>query len=347
MVKPFPLPSVSPPMPTSRNSRRRTPRRLALAVALGAAVGALLAGPAAAAGERARMLVDVAWLAAHQGDADLVLLHVGDPEEYAKAHLPGARLVSQREVAAPGATPGAQPPPGSTELALQMADPETLRRQLEAIGISDDSRVVVYFGNDWVSPATRILFTLDYAGLGARASLLDGGQPAWVRGGHAVTAEVPAPRSGKLKPFVPRATVVDAQFVNEHRAAKGYAVIDARDRVFYDGTEIPGRQGEKQRAGHIAGAKSVPFSSTTSDDLLLLSEAELAALFRNAGVAPGDVVVGYCHIGQQATAMIFAARTLGYDARLYDGSFEDWSRRTEYPVEVPPPAPAAPAAAKP
>ena len=48
------------------------------------------------------------------------------------------------------------------------------------LGISDDSRVVVYFGNDWLSPSTRGLLTLQYAGLGAHASLLDGGMPEWM-----------------------------------------------------------------------------------------------------------------------------------------------------------------------
>jgi thiosulfate/3-mercaptopyruvate sulfurtransferase len=42
-----------------------------------------------------------------------------------------------------------------------------------------------------------------------------------------------------------------------------------------------------------------------------------------------------CHIGQQATATLFAARSLGHPVRLYDGSFEDRSRRTELPVENP------------
>ena len=301
-----------------------------------------LPAPTLAASAREQLLVTTAWLAAHLQDPELVLLHVGDPEEYAKAHLPGARLVSLRDVAAPSATPGVPPPPESSELSLEMAPAETLRQQLEALGISDTSRVIVYFGNDWVSPATRILFTLDYAGLGARASLLDGGQPAWVHDGHAVTAEVPAPRTGKLQPLAVRPTIVDAKFVLEHRTMPGFAVVDARDRVFYDGVEIPGRPEHKQRAGHIAGAKSVPFSATTSDDLHLLPEAELAALFARAGVAPGDLVIGYCHIGQQATAMLFAARSLGHEVRLYDGSFEDWSRRADYPVEVPA-APAPPA----
>jgi thiosulfate/3-mercaptopyruvate sulfurtransferase len=49
-------------------------------------------------------------------------------------------------------------------------------------------------------------------------------------------------------------------------------------------------------------------------------------------VKPGDTVIAYCHIGQQATAAIFAARTLGHPVLLYDGSFEDWSKRADAPV---------------
>jgi thiosulfate/3-mercaptopyruvate sulfurtransferase len=324
-------PSVFPRMPTDLASVARS-----VFVAVLVVVAALSGSPAAAS-ERDRLLVTTAWLAAHLGDANLVLLHVGDADEYAKAHLPGARLLSQRELSAPSANPGTPPPAGGGELSLQMSPPEVLRQQLEAIGISDDSRIVVYFGSDWVSPATRILFTLDHAGLGANASLLDGGQPAWIRDGHAVTAEVPAPRTGKVRTLTVRPTIVDAPFVFEHRSTPGFSIVDARDAVYYDGVERPGREGEKQRAGHIAGARSVPFSSTTDDDGKLLPARELEALFARAGVPPGDVIVGYCHIGQQATAMLFAARTLGRDVRLYDGSFEDWSRRSDYPVELPPP----------
>jgi thiosulfate/3-mercaptopyruvate sulfurtransferase len=60
-----------------------------------------------------------------------------------------------------------------------------------------------------------------------------------------------------------------------------------------------------------------------------------------AGVKPGDTVVGYCHIGQQATAMLFAARTLGYNVLLYDGSFTNWEK-SELPVALPAPKGALP-----
>ena len=301
-----------------------------------------LSSVAQAAADRERLVVSTDWLAAHLGDPGLVLLHVGDPAEYTAAHLPGARFVALKDVSG-----GAVGPGDLAALRLEMLPAEELRLRLAALGISDDSRIVVYFGKDWVSPATRLLFTLDYAGLGANASLLDGGQPAWVRDGHAVTAEVVAPPRGRLSPLKLRDSIVDARFVREHRGDDGIAVIDARDADYYNGVETGGAPEHPHRRGHIAGAHSVPFDTTTTDDLHLRSEKELAALFAAAGVAPGDTIVTYCHIGQQATAVLFAARTLGREVRLYDGSFEEWSRlpAAEAPVEMPAVAP--PAAAKP
>jgi thiosulfate/3-mercaptopyruvate sulfurtransferase len=89
------------------------------------------------------------------------------------------------------------------------------------------------------------------------------------------------------------------------------------------------------RTGHIAGAKSVPFTGIADDENVFRSQSDLAALFAKAGVKPGDTVVGYCHIGQQATGTLFAARLLGYPVKLYDGSFEDWSAHADLPVENP------------
>jgi thiosulfate/3-mercaptopyruvate sulfurtransferase len=55
-------------------------------------------------------------------------------------------------------------------------------------------------------------------------------------------------------------------------------------------------------------------------------------LFRDAAVASKDTVVTYCHIGMQASLLYLTARRLGFEAKLYDGSFEEWSRRSELPV---------------
>ena len=79
----------------------------------------------------------------------------------------------------------------------------------------------------------------------------------------------------------------------------------------------------------------MPFTDVLTADHRLKPADELADVFTKAGVKPGDTVVGYCHIGQQATAMLLAAKSLGHPVLLYDGSFEDWSVHPDYPVDNP------------
>jgi thiosulfate/3-mercaptopyruvate sulfurtransferase len=271
---------------------------------------------------RSRMLVTTTWLADHVRDPDLVLLHVGDRAEYDAGHIQGARYIQLRDIALPQAEAGG--------LSLQLPPPGKLAPTLESLGISDDSRIVVYYGNDWVTPATRVIFTLDYMGLGDRTTLLDGGMQQWKKEGRPLTADVPAPDKGRLSARSGRDLVASLDWVKSRLDAPGARIIDARAAVFYDGV-----QEGSGRLGHIQGAANIPYSAVFTDDLRLADEATLRGLFTAAGVKTGDTVVTYCHIGQQATAVLFAARSLGYDVRLFDGSFEEWAQHPELPVDNP------------
>jgi thiosulfate/3-mercaptopyruvate sulfurtransferase len=298
--------------------------RLALFVVLSALIPA---GMRAQPASRPALLVSTSWLAQHIDDKNLVLLQVGDRKEYDAQHILGARFISLNDISVSD-----HEHPGG--LMLQMQPTEVLHDKLESLGISNNSRVIVYYGNDWVTPATRVVFTLDYAGLGSNTSLLDGGMQAWKRDNHPLTDKVPEASKGTLAALNTKPIIVDAEWVKDHIGKPGISVVDGRAASFYDGTDTGGGMGVKHRTGHIAGAKSVPYTEITSDDLKLKSVGELEALFAKAGVKPGDTVVGYCHVGQQATGMLFAARLTGHPVLLYDGSFEDWSAHTSYPVET-------------
>ena len=295
-------------------------KTLALVVAL---VGALAASPAAQS-PRDSLIVSPAWLAAHVNDANLVLLHVGDRADYATRHIAGARFIALSDVSVSGADGGG--------LTLQMLPTPVLRDRLASFGISDASRVVVYYASNQVTQATRVMLTLDYAGLGDHSSLLDGGMGAWIREGRELTAVVPEPRTGALGPLTIKPLIVDAPFVLANLKTPKMSVVDARLPPFYDGTQVGGGAQTPHKTGHIDGAKNVPWSDLVNEQQSFRTAGELEARFTKAGVSRGDTVIAYCHIGQQATAAIFAARTLGYRVLLYDGSFEDWSRQTNAPV---------------
>jgi thiosulfate/3-mercaptopyruvate sulfurtransferase len=297
---------------------------LVLLMALGAAISNAGAQPT-----REDLLVSPAWLAAHLNDANLVVLHVANMEngkrEYDKAHIAGARYLELDDISVSSMN-------HTDSLMLEMPSVEKLRTQLAALGISDNSRIIVYPADDDISPSTRVMLTLDYAGLGGRSSLLDGGLRGWTAASHPVTGQPSKAPVGKLSPLRINPVVTNAAYVQANLKNPRFHLIDGRAAMFYDGIQQGMKPGRK---GHVLGAHSIPYTDVTNDKLQLKSPEQLAALFIKAGVSPRDTVVAYCHIGQQATAVLFAARTLGHPVLLYDGSFQEWGRRSELPIENP------------
>ena len=268
---------------------------------------------------RSSMIVTTDWLAKHLNDQSLVLLHVGDKKEYDAAHIPGAQFIQNSDISTPR----------GTGLILELPAVEQLKSTFEKFGVTDSSRIIVYFGKDWVTPTSRVYFTLDYLGLGDRASILDGGMPAWIAEKRPVTTDVSAAKPGSFTPHPRTNLVVDAAWVSGNINKPGVAILDARDAKFYTGESA----GSMPRAGHIPSAKSIPFGSVVEESNKFKSEEALRQIFTTAGVKQHDSVATYCHIGQQASLLYFVAKYLGYDAHPYDGSFQDWSNRKELPVE--------------
>ena len=269
---------------------------------------------------KSSLIVSTEWLTKHLNDDSLVLLQVGEKKEYDTAHIRGAQFIQLSDIS----TPRGQ------GLILELPSVDQLKITFEQLGVTDKSRIVVYFSKDWVTPTARVFMTLDYLGLGDQTSILDGGLPAWQAEGGPLTAEIQKPKPENFTPHPNTKLVVDAGWVSANLNKPGVAILDARSAKFYTGAEA----GQMPRAGHIPTARNIPFSSLVEESNNKFKSIDaLRELFNAAGVKPTDSVTTYCHIGQQASLLYFVARYLGYDAHLYDGSFEDWSHRTNLPVE--------------
>jgi len=270
---------------------------------------------------RESLVVSADWVAEHLNDDNLVLLHVGEDTAYQSEHVPGAHFVSFMDIWHEDSHGGGD------NLVLELPEPDRFQTMLRGWGINDDSRIVVYWGSEWVTPAARTIFTLDWAGLGDRTVLMNGGIGAWKTAGHDVTTEVPRRGNGNVTVRPRDDLIVDAKWVQKYTTEPGYALVDARSQAVYDGIRET-----RGRAGHIPGAGATPWTEFIDEEIMLRSAAEIEAVFAGAGVRDGDTVVVYCHIGQFATMAMFAARTLGYEVKLYDGAFQDWAQR-DLPVE--------------
>jgi thiosulfate/3-mercaptopyruvate sulfurtransferase len=266
------------------------------------------------------MIVSPKWLAAHLADPNLVILAVGERKDYDAGHIPGSQFVVYKDI---GET-------SSTGLILELPSMSRLAEVFGNYGVSNNSRVVVYRLTDWLTPSARVLMTLDAMGLGRNAAMLDGNVEIWKEEGGAVTTDVPTVKPGKIDPCPQDDVIADLAFVRDNLHAPGVRILDARSPEAYNGDPKSVRPGV--RAGHIEGAGNVHYDSLLTPKGKLLPVADLQAKFTAAGVKPGDRVVTYCFIGQQASALYWFSRYLGYDTRLYDGSMDEWSKHDELPI---------------
>ena len=283
-----------------------------------AAVARSVQTPARAS--RDSLLLTTAQLRERSARGGVVLLHVGERADFNAGHIPGAQYFPYEAISTPR----------GNGLMLEIPAPATLDSVLESLGVSDGSRIVLYWGKDWYSPTTRVFMTLDYLGLGDRTSILDGGFAAWKAAGGPVTTEVTRVTRGTLTARPRSDVIVDAKAVQSAIGDSKVAIIDARDQRFYTGEA----EGMHAREGHVPSARNLPFNTLIDDSGAFKSRATLEAMLDAAGATTGKRVVSYCHIGQQATLVYFTARLLGRDARLYDGSWDEWSRRSELPIET-------------
>lgn len=277
---------------------------------------------AAAPAPRSNLLVSTEWLSQHLNDANLVILEVSrDQKVYDTGHIPGSRFVALGDLVITRDGVLNELPPVANLQAL-----------FEKVGVSNDSRVILV-GD--VSPlfATRAYFTLDYVGHGDQTALLDGGLPKWKAESRALDMNAPAAKQGKFMPH-PRPEIVATKDAVKDMTKSGSAVlVDARPVADYTGGNAA--NAEVPRPGHIPGAVNMFWQQgqTSKDDMSLLSETQLRKMYEAAGVKSDKPVVTYCNTGMQASQSYFTLKYLGYDTKMYDGSFSEWSAAKETDVQ--------------
>jgi thiosulfate/3-mercaptopyruvate sulfurtransferase len=258
------------------------------------------------------LLVTPSELAAALKDPTTIVVAVGNSEdEFTAGHIRGARFVLYDQIAIDANGLSSELPPVSD-----------LRTVMSSLGISDTSKVIIYGA---AIPAARMFFTLDYLGHPS-ARILNGGLNAWKANGGAIEISPPAKvAAGSFTPKPHPEKVVTADWIKERLSSEKMRLLDARPDNEFTGAD--GGMSGAHVKGHLPDAQQLVWNTLLDSTGKYLPDAELKKKFDAIGATETRPLVSYCMIGMRASVTYFVARHLGYDARLYDGSIVDWTRR--------------------
>ena len=217
----------------------------------------------------------------------------------------------------------------------ELPDSITVEHNLRLLGIDNHSKIVICHANDnSLTMATRLFFTLDYAGLGDHSAILNGGLTAWKSEKRSLTQKKSEIKEGDFSIKLNTHILASRDWIYANLNNKNIKVVDARPFKIYSGSA---KDHNASRRGHIPGAENIPFNEVSQEgsSSYLKKLNEIKNLFTENHISPGSTVVTYCGSGIWASPVYFAARLLGYEVRFYDGSYQEWANDDSLPVTDP------------
>ena len=269
------------------------------------------------------LLIDSETLQERLGQPGLVILDVRGSATYEfGGHIPGAVHSTWHEYSDPEA------------VAKGLLDPDLKRieQRVQALGINQDSEVVIYSNpfDNWGDEG-RMFWMLEYLGH-TKLKVLDGGWVKWINERRPFEHGAVRPARGNftVTPVESAIIMKDELKGIVRKPHPATTIVDARSLEEYLGKEVSGIP----RPGHIPGAVHVAWSGFLNADATVKELAAIKSQLDMKGLNATHETVCYCTGGVRAGWLYFILRLAGYDRlRNYPGSWWEWSRDFACPVE--------------
>ncbi|MDA1193383.1 MAG: sulfurtransferase, partial [Candidatus Poribacteria bacterium] len=212
---------------------------------------------------------------------------------------------------------------------------EDFEALLSGSGISNDTTIVFYGdNNNWF--ATYALWQAIYRGHPeSKIRLMNGGRAKWVAEGRPLTKDAPKhPKADYRASFGDDNVRAFSPQITQGLAANAINLVDVRSVPEFVGDVIapPGMSETAQRAGHIPGAKNVPWATAVAEDGTFKTREQLEQIYD--GLSESKETIAYCRIGERSSHTWFVLKyLLGHEkVRNYDGSWTEWGNIVGAPI---------------
>ncbi|PIE41077.1 MAG: thiosulfate sulfurtransferase [Gammaproteobacteria bacterium] len=253
------------------------------------------------------------------GNPDLLLVDLSSPDQYRRAHVPGAVFVPfQQTMAGVPPVAGGLPPVAH------------LQQLLSAIGLTPEKTVVVYDdeGGGW---AGRFIWLLDSVGH-QRYAYLNGGIHGWLADGKQPQVEPASPVASEYTVSLNNACSVDKDYLINNYQRDDLVVWDARSAGEYLGTRV-----NALKAGHIPGAKNYEWTRAMDRHraLKIRDHQTLINELQECGISKDKEVITHCQTHHRSGFTYLLGKILGFPGiKAYPGSWSEWGNDPDTPVEL-------------
>ena len=270
-------------------------------------------------------LVETDWLEEHVNDPNIRVIEVDeDTEAYEKGHIRGAVGWNWTTDL-------------HTEVGRDYVDQAELSELLSAGGVSSDTTVILYGGNNnWF--AAYAYWVLKLRGFDG-VKLLNGGRKKWELESRELTQDPPSVSGTGFSISGGERDQIRAlrdEVLGKLEGATWF--VDVRSPEEFRGEKLaPDHlpQEQAQVPGHIAGAANIPWAKAANEDGTFKSADELKVLYEAEGITGDREIIAYCRIGERSSHTWFALQELlGYpNVKNYDGSWTEYGSLVGAPVE--------------
>lgn len=263
-------------------------------------------------------LVTTEWLAGELGASDLRVVDATyvdgslgrDPAaEYEQGHIPGAVFMNLGELR-----------DTDSDLPMMLPTPEKFASRMQSLGLGDGSRIVLYDDSPWRTSA-RAWWMLRTFGA-HDVAILDGGLAKWRAENRNLAQGKEQLRHRHFTVWADQKGVRSLDQMKALLESGDEQILDARSAARFTGEEPDPRPAT--HAGHMPGAKNLPYTGILNDDGTYKQGDALRSAFQAAGIDLDKPIVATCGSGVTGSVLAFGLHLLGKDAALYDGSWSEW-----------------------